>query len=232
MMAAAEPRDWLPLSILDANFPAEALDVAVAQWWADWAGPPAMPLLGWRCGTAEPAAPGARADALVLARLGAILLGHADDSVATAEDRRVVEAVASAAIADLDARLARILPGPANGTAPARWRGTLSLDDTAIAIVVTDASLARRLRAERPAASRTPIASLAALLAPTEVEASVALGRCRLTLADVDGRAVGDVLVLDTPADAPLTLALDGVACPSLACRLSPVDGLVRATLC
>lgn len=141
-------------------------------------------------------------------------------------DRRVLDRMIEDALTDLCRRL-----GDALGFAPdARWRSLgneetplierprlCRLDvDTATPLVhialATDLLIARaKARAARASRPR-PLQSIAAALATQKVSVSAALGRCSLSLADLAGLGVGDVLLLDRTTDTPLSLALDGTA--------------------
>ena len=82
-----------------------------------------------------------------------------------------------------------------------------------------------------PRAPLPPPRPIAEALAGQRIAVAAALGSCRLTLGDVAGLGVGDVLVLDTPTAAPLALAIDDtVAAPAL-WSVSEGDDRLQLTL-
>lgn len=157
----------------------------------------------------------------------------------TAADTRLLAQLSQACLDDLCRRLAdalkldaaapwRTLP---DGAAPdiavaASW--TLGVDprNPALRIVVAEAALVGMAKAGLPQPQRPlPLAGLSQALSRQAISVSGHIGRCSLTLAEFAGLGVGDVLVFDAPADAPLELVVDGGGKALARCGIAQSDG-------
>lgn len=93
-------------------------------------------------------------------------------------------------------------------------------------VIATDllVQAVRAATAIRPAAVR--VEPRTAGLAAEPVQVSALAGRSRMTMADLSGLSQGDIVVLDTPGSAPLTLAVNGVPTPARCSLEQAGDGL------
>lgn len=167
-----------------------------------------------------------------LAVLGAMVLGVATATGSrNAQDITLLDALGKECLDSLKTRAARLF-----GLIKPVWhvseagRGEAGVHRVeivtaqrglALQIELSDAGFARFLRGalpESPAAA--PLAGGSRALAALPVAPSAVLGRCGLTVAELAGLGVGDVLVLDrTTADA-LPLAIGGVPLVQGACTV------------
>lgn len=157
------------------------------------------------------------------AALGALVL---DVSPApgnrNAEDQKLLDALGRDCLDGLKHRLTQLLglgkavwrqsdPGRAEA-ANYRLEVALAARAVTVQIALTASRFARFALAALPEPAPTgPLARGADALAGIPVSLSALLGRCNLSLAELSGLAVDDVLVLDSGIADPLPLALDGV---------------------
>jgi hypothetical protein len=239
-------RPWLPESALARGGVDQALADVARQWSAKWLARKSVRPLGVLATAGLSLADSARClvldddVALVMSsvaadRLAMLILGEpAPPASLDAADRRVLDTLIDAAVQDLCRRIAEAL-----GFSPeTRWRD-LGRDDVPSIerplvcqmgvdaatpllhfAVATDVLIARaRARAGRSPV-RDRVKPIAAGLVVQQVDISASLGRCSLTLADLAGLGVGDVLVFDRTAEAPLALSLNGVPARRGACSV------------
>ncbi len=150
-------------------------------------------------------------------RLGRRLLAAPPSApIASAADRRVVDAVADAAMADLAERLAAeanaahavVVSGERPDWSEASSRSVALDDVTTVAVLVgADAAvaLARGVTTEVASPSLT---RLSAALASQMVGVGAHLGGCTLTLAELSALEPGDVVVLERSAAVPVDLVI------------------------
>lgn len=239
-------RPWLPESALGEAGLDQALAEVARQWSTKWFARKSARLLS---GLGEAKDPSADAgfswrmlegdvaigvSALATGRLAALMLDEAVPEAPGIGDQRVIDQLTDTALQDLGRRLAETL-----GLSPtARWREAGDADRPVFArarrcqlgvdiatpllqiIVSGDALVARaKSRASRgPAPAR--LARIAEGLAQQRTEVAARLGRCSLTLADLAGLAIGDVLVLDGRADHPVPLAVNGKTAARGSCHV------------
>lgn len=255
MLARRNHRNWLPHGVLTGSAVADRLAGAIEAWSAAWfphaavrpvPSPSSMPLQegGYWMDTAlglAIAVP-ATAHGLLVAQM---IDAPVSKALQTAADRRIITHLAQACLDDLGLRLGVAFGLPArpawtrleDGDGPAidAPRGfALGIDaKPALVTIFVDAELAIALvkASLPPAAAGDPVQPLAAGLALQFVTVAASLGRCSVTVADMAGLSVGDVLVLDRPADAPLALTIDGRTIVPAACRIGQVDDRLQLKL-
>ncbi|WP_028967838.1 FliM/FliN family flagellar motor C-terminal domain-containing protein [Sphingomonas phyllosphaerae] len=154
---------------------------------------------------------------------------------ATAGDRTTIASVVAACLADLRARLAKVVGAAAWRTgevAPARrWQWRVDAARAAVLhVAVEEAAIVRRVRAALPEVDGVPLVALADAMASQRVDVAALVGRSRVTTVELTQLAGGDVVVLDRALDAPAPLAIDGVAGP-LRCAIVEHDDHLTLTL-
>lgn len=230
-------RPWLPEGALARGGVDQAFADVARHWSAKWLARKSMRPLGALA--ASPILPGDGQRWLTLDndvavalsngaadRLAMLMLGENAPQTIIDADRRVLDNLVEGAVQDLCRRLAEALGLPPE----TRWR-ELGADeapsverprscqlgvDAATPLLrftlATDVLVAlAKARASRSYV-RDRVKPIAAGLASQQIQVSAALGRCSLTLADLAGLGVGDVLVLDRATETPLALSLDGAA--------------------
>lgn len=234
------PRPWLPEAAIDAGLDRTVAAIA-GDWSAHWLPAGALRSLARNLVASDAdmawlAAGGSVAVGLTTAArrtLGlALLAAPADATIAGAADRRMIDAVVDAALADLVARLAAAAQETAR---PAAARQRPALDDTRqrplgfdhqplVTILIGQGAAVTMARPTRAPSPRPPLPTLSTALAPQCVSIGARVGGCTLTLAELAALAPGDVVLLDRAVTetADLTLAH---AFRSLArCRIEPGD--------
>lgn len=230
-------RAWLPESALARGGADQALADAMRQWSTKWLARKGVRPLGTL--TAAHMLPVGGSlhwltldDDVAIAltgeamdRLAMLMLGETvPPTTIVAADRRVIDNVIETALQDLCRRIAELL-----GLSPdARWRELgegevptidrprtcqLGVDPSTPLInlaIATDALFALAKARSARGLPRQRVKPIVSGLAAQGVDISASLGRCSLTLADLAGLGVGDVLLFDGAADAPLVLALNG----------------------
>lgn len=231
-------RAWLPESALGRAGVDQALVNVTRHWSTKWLARKSVRPLGALAMTRTPladtslrwlaldndvaiAVSGVAADRLAMLMLGETV----PPSAVIDADRRVLDSLIEGALQDLCRRVAEALGLPpearwrelGGGEAPAIERsrvcqlGVDSATPLLHLVVATDVliALARTRAARSPVRHR--VKPIAAGLANQQVDVSASLGRCALTLADLAGLGVGDVLLLDRATDASLALSFNGV---------------------
>jgi flagellar motor switch/type III secretory pathway protein FliN len=228
-------RPWLPESALARGGVDQALAEVARHWSAKWLARKSVRPLGALA--AVPTLPGGGLRWLALDndvaialsngasdRLAMLMLGENAPLKISDADRRVLDSLVEGALRELCRRIAEALGLPPE----TRWRepdaDAPPIDrpqtcqfgvDTATPLLHLGLATDVLIALARARAARSPIRArvkpIAAGLATQQVEVSAALGRCSLTLADLAGLGVGDVLLLDRKANAPLALSVDGV---------------------
>lgn len=230
-------RAWLPESALGRGGVDQALADVARHWSSKWLARKSVRPLGTLEAARVPLADGSTwlvlDDEVAIAissaaadRLAMLMLGEAALPATLVDaDRHVLDALIDGALQDLCRRVAEAL-----GFAPeTRWRelsrdGAPSIDRSFMCklgvdaatpllhfVIATDVLIARAKARAGLSPLRGRVKPIATGLAAQQVDISASLGRCALTLADLAGLGVGDVLVLDRTAEAPLALSLNGV---------------------
>jgi len=240
---------WLPPGAASQRID-QALEELIRQWSHHWIDRGGVNMSGsltrigdarwapaaaeWRvlgCGIAL----GVPANAAVA--LGAAMLALGSDGF-TKADRTILGQLGEQALADLQARLLQWLK-LASGTqwsvlaAPRHRDGPIHTveieglrDGTKLRLELTSELFVRQLKAALPPAPKpAPLAEGRQALAGLSVALSAALGRCRLTLAELADLAPGDVIILDQSTDGPLPLAVDRVPAKRGTCVLIEQQG-------
>lgn len=231
-------RSWLPKGA-DTSAADAALSERVVQWSQHWFAdaPPSSALAIVSVGDrGVRGADWQHCDSRVwtgigdggLFALGALAMGlPGSPGDRTHADVALFEKLGAECLRDLHRRLAELLAAPAgigwsSGAPAADTRAYRSaIGPLTLAIALTPASLAQLVRARLPVPAAAPLASARDALAPCSLALSAMLGRCDITLADVEALAPGDVVVLDAALGAPLPLAIEHRAVPRGTCTIS-----------
>lgn len=216
-------RPWLPPSVIADRLPTAALSAILDRWAADW-----LPVAEVRVGRWERGdGPG---DDLILSTgrdgsdaVAQAMFGSPPEPLPEA-DRAKLDRATAACVDDLRRRLVELFGSPVPvDRVQSRHGCAIDLPDRpgALRLSLSDTLLAGWIRASLPmAAARPPVSSLARALDAQTIRLSALVGRCRLTLRELEGWAVGDVLVLDRPLDEALDLLIGGRPCADAPCRL------------
>lgn len=163
--------------------------------------------------------------------IGARILGIAVGERGAA-DQSLLDEVAEACLIDLRQTLA----GTFAASRDAAWHPVAGPGERVavigsplrplLAIALTSERFAALARASLPRTTPPSLGAGHAALARTAVTVGAALGRCTISLAELQALGTGDVLVLDTPVDAAVPLAVDGVPLPRGRCVVVGANGV------
>lgn len=253
---SARPRAWLP----DGAIRALDLDAKLAELTRDWSGKWFARQTVRPLETLAPDAPATGEDAwLALERdlaiglaaggrtalFGLMLNVEVPDMPRSAEDERLIAEVTQACLDDLCRRLAEAFR--LDGSV--RWSRRAVGDRPAIdapltctfgssprtpllrLVVAGDAPVGLAKVGLPPPVRAERLAGVAEGVARQDVALSAHVGRCALSLADVAGLSVGDVLVFERAVDAPLDLVVDGGGTPVARCTVARADDRFDLTL-
>ncbi|RHW18955.1 hypothetical protein D1610_02120 [Sphingomonas gilva] len=149
-------------------------------------------------------------------------------------DLAVLDRLADACLDDLKRRCRRLANLPEDGAwsnapvdGPDRYEMEIGIagGGMPIAIVMTAECFARVARHHLDAPPRKALRDGRSALSTLSVGVSAHVGSCRVSLADLEQLAAGDVLILDRGAKDPLPLAVDRARLPSGRCVVVPRDG-------
>jgi flagellar motor switch/type III secretory pathway protein FliN len=169
-------------------------------------------------------------------RLGLIALGvDLDPGSLTPADLDLIGLLAGDMMADFERRFALFARLPAAGwdeagapTQQGQDVMMIEIGETSGAplfrVTLSPAMFADLVRDSLPAVRPRPLGQGGAALARTPVSVAAMLGRGTVSLADLEALDVGDVIVLDRAAGAPLPLAVNGVETGLGRCRVTGTD--------
>ncbi|PTS90557.1 hypothetical protein DBR17_01145 [Sphingomonas sp. HMWF008] len=249
-VAVPKPHAWLPAGAIMALAIDRVLSEVVQSWSLKWFASRAVRPLDAL--TAGPVPTGWEGQMLLLDRdlglavsgdatailAGAMLDRDVPTDVQTDADRRVFVEMVRICLEDLCRRLAEAFRFDAS----ARWErfpgDTASVPDGVLVcglgieshaplmrFMVAPDTLVEMAKAGLPPPERgRPLAGIACGLAAQAVSVSAQIGRCSLTLADVAGLNIGDVLVFDRALDAPVDLVVNGAGPPLARCTIVQND--------
>ena len=140
-------------------------------------------------------------------------------------DEKLLDALREAVVGDLRQRLLAILKlNPAEAFAPRTatdhevvrpFAGTI-VDVAGVAIAgfsIAGDVIVRLIKADLPPpAPRPPLDRLVSAVEVQRVGLATSVGRCPISVSDLRGLALGDVLILETAVDQPLPVIIDGGA--------------------
>lgn len=103
---------------------------------------------------------------------------------------------------------------------------------SALRIAIANAALVALAKADLPPPRKSNrLVPIAKALEAQDIAVSAHLGGCALTLADIAGLGLGDVLVLDRSIDTPLDLLVNGQGSGVATCKIVQTDGRLDLTL-
>ncbi len=214
---------WLPTDTLRGHRAAQPFAAAVASWAEKWISQP-----GWGAAAAfETGVPddwsilreetGFRllGKSRALIELACAMLGQKPRPGATDLDLRFLRRLGGRAIDDLCLSLATVGSSAASQGDPgaqAIWRLPIGTRQQSwFAVAVSGAALAETARSRYPAArSRPKMISPREALGDVRVPLSARIGTARLAVEQIGTLEVGDLLLLDEAATAPLRLTVAG----------------------
>jgi flagellar motor switch/type III secretory pathway protein FliN len=222
-------RDWLPRQAFEEDAVRAALDEVVAAWSAAWISGAAARISAVRARRAASApepntiqAKGRVASA-ELSPLGkrqlleAVLGANLSMERLRTGDHKVLEALARQMIEDLTLRLDRafVRAGPCAGEPELLMMLALA-EREFLALAVHEHVLVPALRVRLGGANpASPVPhSRAKALGPMQLAIQAVLGRAELTMQELEGLGIGDVVVLDRDLNEPVELRLTGVESP------------------
>lgn len=218
----AEVRPWLPAGVVADRLPTATLSAALDRWAGDWF-PGPVRLGAWRAETGSGEAMTLSTGPAGLDAVARAMIGPVPVPIAEI-DRAKLDAAATACIDDLRTRLADLFDTAGVASAAhARHACAIDLPEApgALHLSLSDALLAGWIRASLPAPPSAPaLPPFREALDPQPVRLSALVGRCRLSLRELENWAAGDVLVLDRPLDAALDLMVAGRLHVDAPCRL------------
>lgn len=234
MMSNATP--WLPPEALAPERLEPALDQLLQEWSGQWlvslrarAAPAVQDHCpktgnewGWRSSLPHVSiawTPGGPASVA-----GAMLGTNVPPGELQGSDRRIIESLGNACVDDLLQRVAKLVSGSGKTSqivqqkidldACSWWEISLGTGKPAFKLALSELGKTRIIKRALPSAERLKLGSLSAALARQEVKIAAGLGRCSLTLAELQGLEIGDVLVLDRSPDRPVELLINGSSSP------------------
>jgi hypothetical protein len=227
-----QPRAWLPKDAIAPERIRPAIDQLMTEWGRAWLAesrpllktafqydwPSASTSANWRSAAGVVSLELTRVVQAVIA--GAMLGVTVPSGSLQALERTIIEDIARAAADDLLVRFVGLtglkveaceLSDQAIDLSSCSWWSVgLGVGKPGFKFALSDSALiAISKRALAPARRSRPV-SLREALALHEIKVSASLGRCALSLADLKGLAVGDVLVLDRAVEGPLEINVDG----------------------
>lgn len=228
-----EPRSWVP-DTASADGAARLLGDAVGGWSHEWFA--RHPLAAGALGRAVPRPlEGTRwighdvgfrigMPLAGVTQLGAQALGLERGEAWRPREVAILDGVGAQCLRSLEQRFEALLDLPSGGEwtesagasvepAPTHWMDVTDARRRPVAMLALTAScLAMLVRRALPAATARPALSApVGVLAQLPVTVGARLGRCRVTLAELQGLAAGDVLILDRAVGEALPLTIDHV---------------------
>jgi flagellar motor switch/type III secretory pathway protein FliN len=235
-------REWLPAGAFTTETLRAALAPPVEEWALCWFGAAAAWIAeGGHGGAQTTSVSGAARGARVVldgpgrrALLELALAVELGGASLNELDRRLLDAVADRLVEDLLERVERHLGDPAaahRGQPEASVRLASRAGDMGFLHVAAGALvplLKRRMARYLPVGT---LGDRRRTLEAVPVAVEAVLGRVELTVDELDGLAVGDVLVLDRALDAPVDLRVGACGAPLGAGRLKKDQGRVAVHL-
>jgi len=235
-MTSAAPKAWLPPDAHARERVQPLLERALEEWsehWFacggasldpafqdDWPGRSAD--AGWQ--SCPEVASLALTPAAEAAIAGSMIGTNVPLGSMQSEDRNLVHHLARACADDLLDRLGRLALGanaeppcegvPVNFDACSWWDVSVGARKGILKLALSEEAEVQMIKRRLPSPSKITLGSATRGLARQQVEIEADLGRCGVSLAELEGLAIGDVLVLDTsPAD-PLALLIGSERSP------------------
>jgi hypothetical protein len=246
--ANPEPRPWLPPQALSAERIEPILARLVTEWSDCWftdaragigqapaADLPALEPDSIRC--CPPLLAAAAGPAARVAIAGA-MLGTNFPGIPLARDKSVIDALAIECVDDLLKQIWSLArdaapPEPRDGgieSSLVPWVVSVGRRRAVIRLVVAEEAAIDLLKRALPRSAPPKVEPVGRALLRQEIALAADLGRARVGLLELEGLSAGDVLVLDSSADSPLRLLLNGERAP-LSALLEEKDGGAMLTL-
>jgi hypothetical protein len=227
-----QPHAWLPQDAIAPERIQPAIDELMAEWGRAWLAesrPTLKPAFqddwlststsaNWRsCADVASLELTPTVQAVIA---GAMLGVTVPSGSLQAAERTIVEDVARAAADDLLVRFARLTGLKAEAcelsdqaidlSRCSWWSVGLGVGRRGFKFALSDVALMTISKQALAPARRSRSVSLREALALHQIRVSATLGHCALSLADLKGLAVGDVVVLDRAVESPLEIHVDG----------------------
>jgi flagellar motor switch/type III secretory pathway protein FliN len=224
------PKAWLPADARSRERIQPLLERALEEWSDHWFASGRASLdpafqddwpgrsgdADWRC--CPDVASLALTPAAEAAIAGTMLGSNVPLASMQSEDRTVVHHLARACAEDLLLRLARLTRG-AGGETPAEadsanfdacswWDVSVGARKGVLKLALSEEAEVQMVKRQLPSPAKIALESTTRGLARQQVEIEADLGRCEVSLAELEDLAVGDVLVLDTSSADPLALLI------------------------
>lgn len=235
-MKASEPRAWLPPDALSSERVRPLLAGIIKDWSGHWFAraeasaasfyqddwPRRSADAGWRSCSGVASLSLTPLGEVAIA--GAMLAANVPQGSIGPSDRQVIEHLAIACADDLLKRIGRIALGP-SAVPPIEgspidledctwWDVSLGARKGVLKLALVGDAALQMIKRQLPKAPTTLIDPVAKGLAKQRVEVAADLGRSRLSLAELEDLAIGDVLVLDRLAAQPVPLLIEGAPSP------------------
>lgn len=244
-------KTWLPESALEQCSPEPLLLRVLRQWGGHWlvdGEPGVAPIYYDNCPLPSASVKWRSSDIASIAyrdgslwALASAMLGCSIVPVSLQpSDRKILELLTGTAIDDLLHRLTELVSPTAKASAPssspveldgcAWWEVSLAPGKLLFKLAITSDLLVQLIKRELPVADKIALGSIAEGLAGQNVALSAELGRCDISLADLKGLGVGDVLVLDRLTEAPVDVIVNDRSAPFRA-SLDERDGYATLTI-
>jgi len=249
---SAKMKAWLPKNALEQCSPEPVLVRALEHWRAHWLATaevsiapiyqdncPLLPSsMKWR---STPDVSLAWREGAQWTLAGAMLGQALAPASLLPTDRQLLGAIAENAIDDLVRRFGALAgedtdvetrgSAPVDLNACSWWEISLGAGKPIFKLALAPERLVQLMKQDLGASERPVLGSIRRGLGGQTVSLAAELGRCRLSLADLRELGVGDVLVLETKADQPVQLAVDGRSTPFRANLEAGDDGAAKLIL-
>lgn len=246
---ATRAKPWLPPSALEGGVAEPALNQAIARWSSDWFASVSLKLRKplqrsdetggvWRVSDAGLALPASETTDVAVVQL---LLGQLlDAGKLRSIDRKLIRKWSGRCLEHLGCELAKacgVMRSPDwHAGRPDElgqaWSLSVGTGEKEIAnILIASDPIIQLIRKQTP--SEVPTAPLSARSAAVEQQGlaiSAFIGRCRLSLADLESLGEGDVLCLDAQTSAPVALAIENTRSADL-CTIEQDGGALALRL-
>ena len=230
-----EPKAWLPSDALARDRLEPIVNRVLSEWSEHWFArarasaapafqddwPRANTEAGWRsCLPVASILCTPSAQGLIA---GAMLGVNVPQGMLQPSDRDIVEQLATTSLDDLLRRVSRLATGTSGSEIDERsidvedcswWDVSLGARKGVFKLAILASAMIEIAKRDLPRATTPALGRLADGLKNQRIEIAADLGRCRVSLAELQEMSVGDVLVLDSSSAEPLDLTINGSRLP------------------